>query len=221
MTSTEITPSEAKTVSTDAFDFVAVTDGAGGSSRDDTLPALRELSHPFKLAHFSARDRLKNQIDEQLQALVSLGLQNFLALRGDPPSDGRDWKPAPGSYLFAYQLVEHIKKSNADLCVGVACYPEHPDKIERVDYLKRKIDAGAEFAITQILYDVDAYDRFLAETAALNIPVLPGVLNKDAKQFAARLKTFGAPGVHLFRHSKAGTKNSVNPQAIVNVKKEM
>jgi methylenetetrahydrofolate reductase (NADPH) len=122
------------------------------------------------------------------------GIRNILALRGDPPDGQPQWRPREGGYTYAYELVEQIHRLNAgrylprpggpptgpqeptDFSVGVAAHPEHPDSDDGVRFLKRKVEAGARFAITQMVFDPDLYARFLerCERHGLDVPVLPG-----------------------------------------------
>lgn len=178
--------------------FLAVTKGAGGSLRGGSLPIAQTIKESFKIpciAHFTCRDLLPEEVENQLVDHHFFGIRNILALRGDPPRGVPDWKPKEGSYPYAYQLVEQIRNLNqgqylersgfavtsegrecTDFCIGVAVYPDHQDIEEQVKFLKRKVDAGAEFAISQMLFDADSYARFVDACAkeGLSIPILPG-----------------------------------------------
>ncbi len=177
--------------------FLAVTKGAGGSLRGGSLPIAQAIKERFgvpAIAHFTCRDLVAEEVENQLVDHHYFGIRNILALRGDPPDGLPEWLPRAGGYNYAYQLIEQIRRLNeghylvrrggpssggqepADFCIGAAAYPEHPDPQQGLAYFKRKVDAGAHFAITQMVFDADAYGRFLdrCERAGLGIPVLPG-----------------------------------------------
>lgn len=196
--------------------FIAVTKGAGGSLRGGSLPIAQMIKENLQtpcIAHFTCRDLQPEEVENQLMDHHYFGIRNILALRGDPPQGAAEWKARDGSYNYAYQLVEQIKNLNegrylerqgftsaprehTDFCIGVAAYPDHPDAVERTEFFRRKIEAGAEFAITQILFDEDSYARFLDESAraGIHVPVLPGTRllrsQAQAQRMAAR---FGVP----------------------------
>lgn len=193
--------------------FLAVTKGAGGSLRGGSLPIAQMIKESFRtpcIAHFTSRDLLPEEVENQLVDHHYFGIRNILALRGDPPQGDPNWQPRPGSYPYAYQLVQQIRALNegrylerkgfavesrerTDFCVGVAVYPDHPIASERLEFFRIKVEAGAEFAITQMLFDPDSYERFLEDgvCAGLNIPVLPGTrLLKSQAQARRMAKRF-------------------------------
>lgn len=196
--------------------FLSVTKGAGGSLRGGSLPIAQIVKENFRIpciAHFTCRDILPAEVENQLVDHHFFGIRNILALRGDPPMGIANWIPREGSYPYAYQLVEQIRALNegryleragfkvaarerTDFCIGVAVYPDHPDPSERIEFFRRKIEAGAEYGITQMLFDVDSYARFLDETAraGLQIPVLPGTQIMKSQAQAHRVsQRFGIP----------------------------
>jgi methylenetetrahydrofolate reductase (NADPH) len=177
--------------------FLAVTRGAGGSLRGGSLPIAQAIKEHFgvpAVAHFTCRDLLPEEVENQLIDHHYAGIRNLLALRGDPPDGQPEWTPRPGGYHYAYELAEQIRGLNAgrflprpggppgagqaatDFAVGVAAYPEHPDPEEGLRFFRRKLDAGARFAVTQMVFDAEAYGRFLdrCERHGLDVPVLPG-----------------------------------------------
>ncbi|HEU5316120.1 MAG TPA: methylenetetrahydrofolate reductase [Chloroflexota bacterium] len=177
--------------------FLAVTKGAGGSLRGGSLPIAQLVKEHFGvpcIAHFTCRDLLPEEVENQLVDHHYFGIRNILALRGDPPDGQPDWRPRPGGYAYAHQLIDQIRRLNSgeylsrpggpapeaqaptEFCIGCAVYPEHPDPHERIDFFKQKIDAGAEFAMTQMVFDADFYGRFLdaCERARLDGPIVPG-----------------------------------------------
>lgn len=197
--------------------FLAVTKGAGGSLRGGSLPIAQVIKEQFGvtcIAHFTCRDLTPPEVENQLMDHHYFGIRNILALRGDPPTGQPEWKARDGGYSYAYQLIEQIRNLNegkylarpggpatesqdrTDFCIGAAAYPEHPDEEERIRFFKLKVEAGAEFGITNMLYDPDLYARFLDLCAAqgVRIPVLPGTrLLRFRKQAERMITKFGVP----------------------------
>lgn len=181
-------------------EFLSVTKGAGGSLRGGSLPIVHAIKENFGVpcvAHFTCRDLTPHEVENQLIDHHYFGIRNILALRGDPPQGQPDWKPKEGSYQYAYQLIQQIKNLNSgryldraddpkssakkssdktDFCIGAAVYPEHPNEKERFEFFKLKVENGAEYGITQMIFDADAYGRFLELTHKKNIkvPIIPG-----------------------------------------------
>ncbi len=194
---------------------MSVTKGAGGSLRGGSLPIAQTIKESLGLpciAHFTCRDLLPEEVENQLVDHHLFGIRNILALRGDPPQGTVNWSPREGSYPFAYQLVEQIcalnrgsylersgfsvtSRERTDFCVGVACYPDHLSTAERLEYHQRKFQAGAEYAISQMLFDHDSYARFCDEIDATSpMPILPGTrLLKSREQAAKMSKRFEIP----------------------------
>lgn len=195
-------------------DFLSVTKGAGGSLRGGSLPIAQAIKDNFKrpsIAHFTCRDLIPEEVENQLMDHHYFGIRNILALRGDPPMGTEDWKPREGGYHYAYELVKQIVNLNAgrflerahfkveprettDFCIGVAVYPEHPVDSERVKFTEEKFKAGADYGITQMLFDVDLYRKFVDDLAKKGIqkPILPGVrLLKSKKQAKVMTERFG------------------------------
>lgn len=187
------------------LDFISITKGAGGSLRAGTLPIAKIIQRDFNLcplAHFTCRDTSIIDVENQLIEHHYFGIQNILALRGDLPTEQQgahlsaSLLPKDKEYQWAWQLVSHIQKLNkglylprkgfssgfekgmqTDFCIGVAAYPEHEPLHQGVDYLKVKMDHGASFAITQMLYDASIYERFLEACMkqGIEIPIIPGL----------------------------------------------
>lgn len=191
-------------------EFMSVTKGAGGSLRGGSLPIAQTIKERFALpciAHFTCRDLSPEDVENQLIDHHFFGIRNILALRGDPPQGIQDWVPREGSYPFAYQLAEQIRNLNegrylerkgysvdtrerTDFCVGVACYPDHPVTSEQIDFFKLKVNAGAEYAISQMLFDADSYAKFIdaCEHAHCSVPVLPGTRLLKSRAQAERME---------------------------------
>ena len=240
-------------------EFLSVTKGAGGSLRGGSLPIAQlikeQLNRPC-IAHFTCRDLTANDCENQLMDHHYFGIRNILALRGDPPDGQPNWQARDGGYNYAYQLIEQIKKLNSgiylpragmpsgdqeatDFCIGAAAYPEHPDEKERLEYFRLKVQAGAQYGISDMIFDPEVYARFvdLLTRNQVLVPILPGsrILKSKVQadrmmakfkvkvpsaiysqlpdadgpdairygtdlfiKFVERLKSLGAPGIHVY-----------------------
>src|SRR3954466_15022876 len=165
--------------------FVSVTYGAGGSTKDKTLELVTRIRDDFDIeamAHFTCVGATVEQLREQLDAMRDAGLENVLALRGDPPAGQEEWRMTPGGLEFSAQLVEMIRGSYPQLAIGGACFPEthiHATSPEDdLRYLKEKVDAGARFLITQLFFDNALYYDFVARArdAGIDVPIIPGIM---------------------------------------------
>jgi len=163
--------------------FISVTYGAGGGTRDmsvEIASLLKKKASVEVLAHLTCVGSGRDQIDEILREFRSEGVQNILALRGDPPAGETSFtRPADG-FGHACELVDFIR-SYGWFCVGVAGYPEGHQEAESfeadVDHLKRKVDAGSDFVITQLFYRNEDFYRFrdAAGRAGVDVPIVPGI----------------------------------------------
>ena len=179
--------------------FVSVTYGAGGSTRERTHTTVRRILKETALtpaAHLTCVAATKTEIDSVIRAYWDSGVRHIVALRGDPTGGvGDRYAPHPGGYATSAELVAGIKRAG-DIEVSVSAYPEkHPDSPDveaDIDMLKRKIDAGATRAITQFFFENDLYFRYLDRVRArgIDIPIVPGILSvqnfKQTTGFAAR-----------------------------------
>src|SRR3954451_11556538 len=165
--------------------FVSVTYGAGGSTKDKTLELVCRVRDEFGLEampHFTCVGATIEQLRDQLDAMRAAGLENVLALRGDPPAGQEEWRMTPVGLEFSAQLVEMIRGSYPQLAIGGACFPEthiHATSPEDdLRYLKEKVDAGAKFLITQLFFDNALYDGFVARAReiGIDVPIIPGIL---------------------------------------------
>ena len=164
--------------------YVSVTWGAGGSTRRKTLDVVQMAKSRFGLesmAHLTCVGASKVEIDAVLADIEARGIENVLALRGDPPQGDTSFTPHPDGLAHADELVARIR-SRWGFSIGVAGYPEghieSPSLEADLDHLKRKIDAGADFIVTQLFFDNDAFFRFVERVRAAGIeaPVLPGIM---------------------------------------------
>jgi methylenetetrahydrofolate reductase (NADPH) len=165
--------------------FCSVTYGAGGSTRDKTLDLVTRIHRDVGLevmCHLTVVNQSKDEVRVVLEALKANGIENIIALRGDPPGGGADWVPHPEGFLYSRQLVEEAGKYDTWFSVAVAGFPEvHPRAESResdLRYLKEKVDAGADAVITQLFFDNDDYYRYVEDVRRLGVtvPIVPGVL---------------------------------------------
>ncbi len=180
--------------------FVSVTYGAGGSTRERTHATVKRILGETGLtpaAHLTCVAATKPEIDEVIHGYHAAGVRHIVALRGDPVGGvGDKYAPHPGGYQNGADLVAGIKRLAPDVEVSVSAYPEkHPDSPDvaaDIDMLKAKVDAGASRAITQFFFENDQYLRYLdrVRAAGINVPIVPGILPvqnfKQTKNFAAR-----------------------------------
>jgi methylenetetrahydrofolate reductase (NADPH) len=179
--------------------FVSVTYGAGGSTRERTHATVTRILAETMLtpaAHLTCVAATRAEADAVIETYAQAGVRHIVALRGDPPGGiGERFSPHPGGYRNAADLVAGIKRI-ADLEVSVSAYPEkHPDSADiaaDLDMLKAKVDAGANRAITQFFFENDLYFRYLdrVRAAGIDIPIVPGILPvqnfTQTRNFAAR-----------------------------------
>lgn len=164
-------------------DFISVTYGAGGSTRDmsvEIASAIKESGTAEVLAHLTCVEASKGDIVSVLDALKASNIKNILALRGDPPVGQDSYIRGEDGFDFACDLVTFIRQYD-HFCIGVAGYPEGhmeaPSLKTDIDHLKQKIDAGADFVITQLFYNNTDFYRFrdYATKAGIDIPLIPGI----------------------------------------------
>jgi methylenetetrahydrofolate reductase (NADPH) len=163
--------------------FVSVTYGAGGSTQDRTHATLLRILRETSLvpaAHLTCVGASRGVVDDVARRYWDAGVRHIVALRGDPPA-GEDFAPHPDGYAYAADLVAGLKRV-ANFNISVAAYPEtHPQALSPehdLDNLKRKLDAGATSAITQVFFDTGMFLRFLdrALAAGITAPIIPGIM---------------------------------------------
>jgi len=164
--------------------FVSVTYGAGGSTRARTVEISKQIRNELGLdvmAHLTCVGSSRAQLREVLGDIEAAGIENVLALRGDPPKAAERFVPAVGGFSYASELVAMLARGYR-FCIGGACYPEKhieaPDFETDMANLRAKVDAGAEFLITQLFFDNDKYAMFVerARAAGIEVPILPGIM---------------------------------------------
>jgi methylenetetrahydrofolate reductase (NADPH) len=183
--------------------FVSVTYGAGGSTRERTHSTIARILAETSLvpaAHLTCVNAPRGEIDDVVAQYHEVGVRHIVALRGDPITGiGTTYVAHPDGYKTSAELVASIKKRYPDIEVSVSAYPEkHPESADfdaDIDVLKAKVDAGAARAITQVFFDNDLYFRYLDRVRArgIDIPVVPGIMPmhnfKQARNFVTRAGT--------------------------------
>jgi methylenetetrahydrofolate reductase (NADPH) len=164
--------------------FVSVTCGAAGTTRERTADLAIKLQDEFGLtamAHLVCTGTTQSELDETLRHMQAHGIDNILALRGDPPKGATGWTPVEGGFRHASELTAFVR-DRFSLGIGGACYPEKhheaPSLEADIANLKRKVDAGAEFLITQLFFDNDRYWSFVDKVReeGIDVPIVPGIM---------------------------------------------
>ena len=170
-------------------DFISCTYGAGGSNAGRNVEICEKVKADGAtevMTHFTCIGNAKEKINRELEHYLSVGVENILAMRGDLPAG---WEGTQGDFSFADRLIRYIKTNFPDFCIAAACYPEKhilaPSFAADIAHLRTKQDAGAEFLMSQLCHDVDAFEAFMyrIREAGITIPVVVGVmpaLDKDA-----------------------------------------
>ena len=172
-------------------DFVSVTYGAGGSTRDKTFELTKWIKQELgieAMAHLSCVGTTREELLAILDGIRAAGIDNVLALRGDPPRGETEWTPHPGGLHYSTELAALISGSYP-FSVGAACFPEvhpeAPDLAHDLRFLKDKLASGATFLITQLFFDNELYFHFVEEARAVGVevPIIPGIMPiTDLKQ---------------------------------------
>ena len=167
------------------WDFVSVTYGAGGTTRDRTAQVSAILKDELGytvMPHLTCVGHSRAELDAIADQLHAQGYRNIMTLRGDPPKGSSTFTPAPDGLRYANELVALLKARHPDFCLGVGGYPEkHPEAVSLdadLDALKRKVDAGAAFVTTQLFFDNAIYHRFVdrCRAAGITVPIVPGIM---------------------------------------------
>ena len=165
--------------------FMSVTYGAGGGTSRYTLEIAENIERKYgvpTLAHLTCVSSTRETVRARINDMMSAGIKNVMALRGDIPADMLNADRSLWDYSHASELIREIRESGGDFCIGGACYPEvHPesrDADEDLAFLKEKVDAGCDFLTTQMFFDNELYYRFLdrARGKGIDLPIIPGVM---------------------------------------------
>jgi methylenetetrahydrofolate reductase (NADPH) len=164
--------------------FVSVTYGAGGSTREKTIEIVKRIREEYGLeamAHFTCVGATVPELRTTLEEMRAAGIDNVLALRGDPPAGQEAWIKTDGGLEYSRELVELIS-ADYQFAIGAACFPEthiHAASSEAdLEYLRQKVSAGVDFLITQLFFDNACYFDFIdrVRAAGIQVPIIPGVM---------------------------------------------
>jgi len=165
-------------------DFVSVTYGAGGTTRTRTIEIVSRIKRELgiePMAHLTCVGATRDDLARVLDQLADADVHNILALRGDPPQGQNKFEVVAGGLRYADELVAFVR-DRGPFCVGAACYPElhpeAPDAQTDLKNLKRKVDAGVDFLISQLFFDNNSFHAFeqRAREAGIRVPILPGIM---------------------------------------------
>jgi methylenetetrahydrofolate reductase (NADPH) len=201
--------------------FISITYGAGGSTRARTVALAKQIQQEIGLtvvAHVTCVGSTRAELRSLFDDLARAGIENVLALRGDPPKGSSEFVPPEGGFAHASELIAMLRR-NYDFCIGAACYPEkHPEAptLEAdLAHLKEKADAGAEFLVSQLFFDNDAYMSFerSARAAGIDAPILAGLMPitnfEQIKRFVAMCGAVIPPKLHVEMELRKGDPEAV------------
>ena len=162
--------------------FISVTYGAGGSTKDKTIDLCERIQSQFQIptmCHFTCVGASSIEIKATLKIIQSKKIENIIALRGDPPKEQGVFIKHPSGFANGKELIQFIRQEKFPFCIAGGCYPEkHPDSPTLdadIQFLKQKVDAGAEFLITQLFFSNQLFQQFLEKIklTGISIPVIP------------------------------------------------
>ena len=201
--------------------FVSVTYGAGGSTREKTIEIVKRIKDEYGLvamAHFTCVGATVDELTATLDEMLAAGIDNVLALRGDPPAGEQVWRKTDGGLEYSRELVELISASYP-FAVGAACFPEtHINAAgpeEDLAHLAEKVAAGADFLITQLFFDNSRYFDFLARAraAGIHVPIIPGIMPitqvGQVERMAAMCGASIPPALHRELHARGEDPEAV------------
>jgi len=181
--------------------YVSVTYGAGGSTRDRTqklLVRIRKETDLTAVSHLTCVGSTRDEIRQILETYEENDIKNILALRGDPPQGQTDWRMTDGGFEYAADLVGFIKENFPGMCVGVAGFPEGhpqtPNRLKELEYLKAKVDAGADYIVTQLFFDNRDFYDFCerCELAEIKVPIIAGIMAISSRHGMERMADLAA-----------------------------
>jgi methylenetetrahydrofolate reductase (NADPH) len=206
----------AKALKSISPDFVSVTYGAGGSTRQRTAQVSGILKEEFGytvMPHLTCVGHTRDELNGIADKIYADGFRNIMTLRGDPPKGSNEFKATVDGLRYASELVTLLKARHADFCLGVGGYPEkHPEAPstdEDLGNLKRKVDAGADFVTTQLFFHNESYYRFVdkCRAAGISVPIVPGIMPvlslKQIQRFTSMCGT-SLPPILIRRLEAAG-----------------
>jgi methylenetetrahydrofolate reductase (NADPH) len=181
--------------------YVSVTYGAGGSTRDRTHNLVVRIQRETDLtvvSHLTCVGSTRDEIRTILEKYDENGIENILALRGDLPRGQKEWRQPEDGFRFAAELVSFIKKHFPHMGIGVAGFPEgHPEtpnRLKEIEYLKAKVDAGADYIVSQLFFDNRDFYDFCerCELAGIYVPIIAGVMPITSRQGMIRMSELAA-----------------------------
>ena len=179
--------------------FMSVTYGAGGGTSRYTLDIAKNIKDVFgvpTLAHLTCVSSSRATVREQIELMRAAGIKNVMALRGDLTPELEKTDRSGWDYQYAVQLIRELKERDSEFCIGAACYPEiHPESAnqkEDIQHIREKVEAGADFLTTQMVFDNDLFFNFMYKLreAGVYVPVIPGIMpitNANQVERAIRL----------------------------------
>jgi methylenetetrahydrofolate reductase (NADPH) len=206
----------------DSPDYVSVTYGAAGSTRERTVEVTKWIKEDLGLeamAHLSCVGEPVDRLREILDEVAAAGVDNVLALRGDPPRGEVDWTPHPDGLECSVDLIELIR-ADYDSCIGATCFPEvhpeAPDLDHDLRYLKRKVDAGATFLITQLFFENEDYFRFVehAREAGIDVPIIAGIMPITNFEQVKRFTTMCGSSIPPALHEQLESRHAEGDEAV-------
>ena len=181
--------------------FMSVTYGAGGGTSKYTLEIAKNIKAAYgvpTLAHLTCVSSTRETVKERIADMKAAGIQNVMALRGDLTPELMDSDRSGWTYRHAVDLIRELKASDADFCIGGACYPEvhpeSPNQTEDILHLKEKVEAGCEFLTTQMFFDNNLLYNFLYKIReqGITVPIVPGIMPiTNAKQMKRSIQMSG------------------------------
>ncbi len=181
--------------------FMSVTYGAGGGTSRYTMEIAKNIKEKYdvpSLAHLTCVSSSREVVHQKIEEMKEMGIKNVMALRGDLTPELENSDPSTWEYKHATELVQELKE-RGDFCIGVACYPEvHPESINQKDdllHIKEKVDAGADFLTTQMVFDNNLFFNFMYKIREVGVtcPVIPGIMPiTNANQVERAIKLSGS-----------------------------
>jgi methylenetetrahydrofolate reductase (NADPH) len=207
-------------------DYVSVTYGAAGSTRARTVEITKWIKQDLQIeamAHLSCVGEPTDRLVEILEEIRDAGIENVLALRGDPPRGETEWVPHPDGLRYSVELIELIR-TKFDFCIGAACFPEvHPEASgpdQDLEYAKRKVDSGASFLISQLFFDNEDYFRFVARAREIGIevPIIPGIMPITNFEQIKRFTSLCGATIPAALYEQLESRHEVdNPEAVLDL----
>jgi methylenetetrahydrofolate reductase (NADPH) len=185
--------------------FVSVTYGAGGSTSDSTHNLVIDIQKKTDInvvSHLTCVGGSKQEIYDIMEDYYNSGITNIMALRGDPPQEEKEFTPHPDGFKNAAELIKFLKKNFPDIGIGAAAYPEGhrdaPDRLSEIDYIKRKVDVGADYLCCQFFFNNNAYYDFVerCKINGIDIPIIAGILPISSLEGLKRMVQL-SPGTNV------------------------